>query len=72
MPIRPENRDRYPVDWPEISERIRHDRASNRCECRGECGRPDRDHHAETRSRVLHEQRLAAGQGVLNLEEAGA
>lgn len=34
MPIRPENRDRYPRDWPEISARIRQ-RAGNRCE---ECG----------------------------------
>jgi hypothetical protein len=39
MPIRPENRDRYPSDWKQISLRIRHDRAQGRCECRGECGR---------------------------------
>lgn len=39
MPIRPENRDRYPTDWPEISLAIRADRADWRCECRGECGR---------------------------------
>lgn len=38
MPIRPENRDRYPPDWPEISLRIRKDRAGDRCECQGECG----------------------------------
>lgn len=38
-PIRPENRDRYPDDWPAISRRIRFDRAGGRCECRGECGR---------------------------------
>ena len=46
MPIRPENRDRYPADWPEISRRIRAERARWQCECRGECGsdhsiRPD-------------------------------
>lgn len=40
MPIRPENRDRYPADWPEISRRIRHERAEGRCECDGRCGRP--------------------------------
>lgn len=40
MPIRPENRDRYPADWPVISHRIRFERADGRCECRGECGRP--------------------------------
>ncbi|SDM76725.1 hypothetical protein [Streptomyces wuyuanensis] len=39
MPIRPENRHRYPPDWAEISLRIRTDRAAGRCECHGECGR---------------------------------
>jgi hypothetical protein len=38
MPIRPENRARYPKDWKAISLRIRHERASNKCECDGECG----------------------------------
>lgn len=37
MPIRPENKARYPKDWPAISKRIRR-RARNRCECKGECG----------------------------------
>lgn len=40
MPIRPENRGRYPLDWSDISHRIRFVRAAGRCECRGECGRP--------------------------------
>jgi hypothetical protein len=40
MPIRPENKKRYPVDWPSISNRIRFDRAKGRCECDGRCGRP--------------------------------
>ncbi len=31
MPIKPENRRRYPPNWPEIRERIRA-RSSNRCE----------------------------------------
>lgn len=39
MPIRPENRDRYPHDWQQISLRIKRDRAGYRCECAGECGR---------------------------------
>lgn len=39
MPIRPENRDRYPDDWDEVSARIRFERAGGRCECEGECGR---------------------------------
>jgi hypothetical protein len=38
MPIRPENRARYPDNWPEISADIRK-RAGDRCECHGECGR---------------------------------
>ena len=37
MPIHPDDRSRYPPDWPEISRRIR-DRAGGRCECGGECG----------------------------------
>lgn len=51
MPIRPENRGRYPADWSEVRERIlrRAKRGSDafhytvgtlpRCECMGECGR---------------------------------
>ncbi len=38
MPIRPENRHRYPPDWPQISLAIK-ERAGWRCECEGECGR---------------------------------
>lgn len=41
MPIRPENRHRYPADWPDISSRVRFQRAGGRCECTGECARPD-------------------------------
>ena len=35
MPFR---RERYPKNWPEISRRIREERAQGRCECTGECG----------------------------------
>lgn len=38
MPIRAENRARYPKDWKAISLRIRNERARGRCECGGECG----------------------------------
>ena len=38
MPILPENRERYPPSWPEISRRIREERAGGRCECMGQCG----------------------------------
>lgn len=37
MPIKPENKARYPKDWKAISARIR-ERAGGRCECVGECG----------------------------------
>lgn len=37
MPIKPENRGRYPKDWKRISLAIR-ERAGGRCECEGECG----------------------------------
>lgn len=40
----PMNRERYPLDWNDISLRIRRDRAHGRCECTGECGR-----HVSTR-----------------------
>lgn len=39
-PIRPENRSRYPDDWKAISLHIRSERAQDRCECDGRCGRP--------------------------------
>lgn len=35
MPIRSENRGRYPADWEAISKRIRFERAGGRCECPG-------------------------------------
>ena len=38
MPIRPENRNRYPKDWKDISLRIR-EAAGWRCEW---CGKPDK------------------------------
>jgi hypothetical protein len=37
VPIKPENRARYPKDWKAISARIR-ERSGWRCECQGECG----------------------------------
>ncbi len=38
MPIRPEYRWLYPIDWPQLSAVIRFDRAKGRCEG---CGHPD-------------------------------
>jgi len=37
MPIRPSQRWFYPIDWRELSQVIRFDRAGGRCE---QCGRP--------------------------------
>ena len=37
MPIRPEHRWLYPIDWPELSRLVRFRRAKGRCEG---CGRP--------------------------------
>lgn len=37
MPIRPENRYFYPIDWPQLSIAIRFGRAKGHCE---RCGRP--------------------------------
>ncbi len=50
MPIRPENRARYPKDWKDISRRIRHDRAKGKCEwCPAVNGEP----HPTTGSKVV-------------------
>lgn len=55
MPIRPENRDRYPPDWPEIRARILR-RAGNRCELRG-CAQAlgtDAGHRAQPDATMRH------------------
>ncbi|MCB1968993.1 MAG: hypothetical protein H6851_02085 [Geminicoccaceae bacterium] len=39
MPIKPQLRWFYPIDWPQISRQIRFGRAQGRCE---QCGRPDK------------------------------
>jgi 5-methylcytosine-specific restriction endonuclease McrA len=52
MPIRPENRARYPTDWPAISRRIRFERAGNRCEMEG-CGAENGQPHPLTGSKVV-------------------
>lgn len=50
MPIRPENKARYPRDWKLRSRFVRFHRAKNRCEwCGAENGQP----HPVTRSRVV-------------------
>jgi 5-methylcytosine-specific restriction endonuclease McrA len=49
MPIRAENRHRYPRDWPDISRAIR-ERAGWRCE---NCGAANGEPHPITGSRVV-------------------
>lgn len=49
MPIRPENRGRYPKNWPEIRARIL-ERADNRCEF---CGAENYKPHPVTGSKVV-------------------
>ena len=59
MPIAPENRWLYPIDWRELSRLIRFGRAKGRCE---RCGRP----HGQD---VIH---LGDGTGTWWDEERGA
>ena len=50
MPIRKENKAKYPKCWEEISCRIRIERAQNRCEG---CGAVNYEYHPVTGSRVV-------------------
>ncbi len=50
MPIRPENKARYPADWARRSRFVRFYRARNRCEW---CGAPNGQPHPVTGSRVV-------------------
>lgn len=50
MPIRPENKARYPADWKLRSRFVRHYRAKNRCEW---CGAENGKAHPETGSKVI-------------------
>ena len=50
MPILPENRARYPKDWPLRSRFIRFYRARNKCEW---CGAKNYEPHPETGSKVV-------------------
>ena len=50
MPIHPDQKALYPPNWPEISRRIRFERAQNRCEW---CGAANNWFHPETGSAVV-------------------
>ena len=60
MPIRPEERARYPKNWSTaIVPRIR-ERSGNRCECTGECGL---NHHYHDEATGLERDRCQAVNG---------
>ena len=63
MPIKAENRARYPKDWPEISQRIRQ-RANYRCEF---CGVPDKELGGRSAAGIWHKAR-PLGEKLLRLE----
>lgn len=69
MPIRPENKDRYPADWALRSRFVRFHRAKNRCEW---CGAENGKAHPVTGSKVVltcahvHDHRPEAA-SLLNL-----
>ena len=50
MPIKPENKKRYPKNWKQISEDIRFNRANNKCEM---CGCENYKLHPVTGSKVI-------------------
>lgn len=55
MPIKPENRARYPLDWPAIVERVRQ-RSGNACEgspAFPDCRAPNGARHPVTGSRAV-------------------
>lgn len=63
MPIRPENKSRYPADWPAISARIRA-RANQRCEA---CGVPNYELGGRDPSGTWHKA-LPQGEKLLGLD----
>ncbi|HVY12115.1 MAG TPA: hypothetical protein VHB73_00960 [Alphaproteobacteria bacterium] len=63
MPIRPENKARYPKNWSEISARIRFDRAGGRCECTGECGLDHEKEYENFEPEFLYDPRTDAKLG---------
>lgn len=50
MPIKPENKNRYPKNWKDISKYIRFVRAKNRCEV---CGCENYKPHPQTGAKVI-------------------
>ncbi len=73
MPIRPSQRDRYPPNWREISDRIRFERAEGRCECTGQCddehpgGRCNAEHNSHV---IRHNDTPALWRTLVDLSES--
>jgi hypothetical protein len=65
MPIRPENKTRYPHNWKAISSHIRNVRAGGRCECVSECGL--HGHHGRCKERNGTPATWAKGKVVLTV-----
>lgn len=61
MPIRPENKARYPKNWPEISRRIRFERAENKCE---KCGVPNYELGGRATDGQWHKARPTGDNGM--------
>ena len=68
MPIKPENKGRYPADWKRISNAIR-ERSEGRCECMGECGL-HRTHPGPRRCEEIHGKRALWAKGTVILTVA--
>ncbi len=65
MPIKAQNRSKYPRDWKVISARIRFVRAEGRCECSGQCGL-----HHKRRCAEKHGSKARWAKGVVVLTVA--
>jgi len=64
MPIHPENKNRYPKDWKQISLAIK-ERSGWQCECEGECGL-----HPGKRCEELHREPAKWAKGTVILTVA--
>lgn len=64
MPIRPEQRQLYPPDWPNISYAVKA-AAGWRCQCRGQCGRPASHRVRDGRCGARHGDPLPGGHRVI-------
>lgn len=63
-PIRASEKDRYPANWPDISENIRFDRARRRCECTGQCGH---NHHGRCTAQHLRRHPVTGSRVILTV-----